>query len=318
MSGFTTDTISHLTRSNLWTTDLKDILEDELFAMKYVNWISSFPDGDTWNQPSIGQAEVLDYAEDTPVKYTAMDTGNFTMTINNYVHSGTYITNQMKQDSYVADQLQAEFVPSQHRAIMKDLEVKVLNIGPDAQTAANSNTINGAKHRFVGSGTNATIAPEDFAKARYALQMANVPMTNLTAIVHPSVEQTLMTLPNLVNVSFNPSWEGIVRDGIATGMRFIMSVYGWDIYTTQNVHKNAASETIDTVAASSGVANVFFSSTPGVQPFMGAMRQPVKVDSKYNMDYQREEYVTTMRYGLKLHRPENLCVVLTNDNQVYA
>lgn len=74
MSGFTTNTIDHLIRSNLWTTELKEILEDELMAMKYVNWISSFPDGDTWNQPSIGQAEINDYAEDQQIKFTAMDT----------------------------------------------------------------------------------------------------------------------------------------------------------------------------------------------------------------------------------------------------
>lgn len=318
MSGFTTNTIDHLVRSNLWTADLKQILEDELFAMKYVNWISSFPDGDTWNQPSIGQAEVNDYAEDQPVKYTAMDTGNFTMTIDEYVSSGTYITNQMKQDSYVSAQIQAEFVPSQHRAIMKDLEVKILAVGPDNQTASDTNTVNGAYHRFVGGGTNETIVPEDFAKARYALQQANVPMTNLTAIVDPTVEYQLSTLTNLVNVSFNPTWEGIVRTGMSTGMRFLMSIYGWDVYTSQNLKVNTSSETIDSLTASAGVNNLFFSATPGIMPFIGAIRQPVKVDSEYNKDYQREEYVTTMRYGKDLHRPENLVCIVTDTDQVYA
>lgn len=318
MSGFSTNTIDHMIRANLWTADLKEILEDDLFAMKYVNWISSFPDGDQWNQPSIGQAEVNDYAEDQPVKYTAMDTGNFTMTIDEYVHSGTYITNKMKQDSYVAGQIMAEFVPSQNRAIMKDLEVKILKIAPDAQTASDSNTINGAKHRFIGSGTNETIAVEDFAKARYALQQANVPMTNLTAIVDPSVEFQLSTLTNLVNVSNNKAWEGIVRTGISTGMRFIMNIYGFDVYTSQNLSVNTASETIDTLTAAAGVNNLFFSATPGIMPFIGAVRQPVKVDSKYNMDYQREEYVTTFRYGKKMHRPENMVCIVTDTDQVYA
>jgi hypothetical protein len=318
MSGFTTDTISHLTRSNLWTTDLKEVLEHELMAQKYVNWISSFPDGDTWNQPSIGRAEVLDYDEDQPVKYTAMDTGNFTMTITEYVQSGTYITNKMKQDSYVVDQLVSRFVPEQQRAIMVDLETKVLALGPDGQTASDSNTINGAKHRFVGSGANETITPEDFAKARYALNKAAVPLTNLVAIVDPSVEYALSTMSNLVNVSFNPTWEGIVRNGMSTGTRFLMSVYGWDVYVSEYLKVNSTSETIDSVAAAAGVNNLFFSATPGIQPFIGAMRQPVKVDSKYNMDFQRDEYVTTMRYGLKLHRPENLVVILTDTDQVYA
>lgn len=318
MSGFTTDTITHLTRSQLWTTDLKELLEDELMAMKYVNWISSFPDGDTWNQPSIGQAEVQDYEEDQAIRFTAMDTGNFTFTITEYVQSGTYMTNKMKQDSYVAGQVAAMFVPEQNRAIMKDLEIKILGTGPSGQTLANANTINGASHRLIGGGSNETITPEDFAKARFALQQANVPMTNLVAIVDPSVEYALSTMANLVNVSFNPTWEGIVRNGMSTGTRFLMSIYGWDVYTSLNLQVNAASETIGSLTAAAGVNNLFFSATSGIMPVMGAIRQPVKVDSRYNMERQRDEYVTTMRYGLKLHRPENLVVVVTDTDQVYA
>lgn len=318
MSGFTTDTVTHLTRSNLWTTELKELFDDERIAMKYVNWIASFPDGDTWNQPSIGRAEVLDYEEDQPVKYTAMDTGNFTMTITEYVQSGTYITNKLKQDSYVADQLIAKFIPEQNRAIMVDLETKILSIGPDGQTLANTNTINGGQHRFIGTGANETITPEDFAKARFALQAANVPMTNLVAIVDPSVEYALSTMTNLVNVSFNPTWEGIVRNGMSTGTRFLMSIYGWDVYTSHYLKVNAASETIGSLTAAAGVNNLFFSATSGILPFIGAMRQPIRVDSKFNMDRQRDEYITTMRYGLKLHRPENLVIIVTDTDQVYV
>ena len=318
MSGFSTDLTSYVTRSLLYTTELKELLDDDLMAMKYVNWISSFPDGDTWNQPSIGQAEVLDYEEDQPVKYTAMDTGNFTMTITDYVQSGTYITNKLKQDSYISGQLMAKFIPEQHRAIMKDLEVKILNIAPANQTSGNTNTINGAYHRFIGSGTNETISIDDFARARYALDKANVPATNLVGIVDHSIAVQLATLPNLSNLSFNPHWEGIVRTGITTGMRFIANVHGFDLYTSQNLTVNTASETIGSLTASAGVNNLFFSADPSISPFIGAMRQPVRVDTKYNMDRQRDEYLTTMRYGLAFHRPENMVVIVTDTDQVYA
>jgi hypothetical protein len=49
---------------------------------------------------------------------------------------------------------------------------------------------------------------------------------------------------------------------------------------------------------------------------MGAMRQMPKVDGGYNYNKQREEYVTTARYGLKVYRPENLVCVLTDTDQV--
>ena len=317
MAGWTTGSNEHLIRSNLWSSELKEILEDELFAQRYVDMITDFPDGDTLNIPSIGQAVVNDYAEGQAIKYNAMDTGNFTFSITDYKSSATYITNKMKQDSFYMDRLVSSFVPKMSRAISKVMEADVLAIGPDGQTASDTNTINGAYHRYIGSGTNETISVEDFQKARYALQKANVPMTNLVAIVDPSVEHELATLPNLVNISNNPRWEGIVADGISTGMQFTKNVYGFDVYVSQNL-KTSVNETIDGKTTTAGVANIFFSATPDVLPFVGAIRQAPTVESEYNKDYQREEYVTTCRYGYKLFRPENLVTVITDTDQVYA
>lgn len=316
MAGFSAASDDHLIRSNLWSSDLKEVLEAELMGTKYVKMITDFPDGDTFNIPSIGQAEVFDYTENAGIKYAAMDTGNFTFTVNKYKQSGVWITEKMKQDSYVMGELIASFVPKQRRAIMAAMEADILAIGPDGQTASDLNVINGANHRFVGGGTSESLTVSDFARAKYALQKANVPMTDLVAIVDPSVEFTLSTMTNLVNVSNNPRWEGIVRDGYSTGMKFINNIYGFDVYVSQFLKVNAASETINSVTAAAGVNNLFFSATADVLPFVGLIRQPPKVDSKYNMDFQREEYATTCRYGFKLFRPENLVVVVTDTDVV--
>lgn len=313
---WTTSSNVHLIRSNLWSSQIKEVLLDDLMAMKYVDIITDFPDGDTLNIPSIGQAESNDYIENQAVQYTGMDTGNFTFTIDQYKSSATYITEKMKQDSFYTSRLVASFVPKQARALAKAMEAKILSVGPDAQTASNLNAINGANHRFVASGTNEVIVPQDFAKANYALDMANVPMQGRVAIVHPSVGYALSTISNIVNISNNPRWEGIVRDGGLTGTKFLMNVYGFDVYTSQNLKVNSSSETINSVTAAAGVNNLFFSAAPDVLPFVGAIRQAPKVDSEYNKDYQREEYVTTCRYGFKLFRPENLVVILSDTDQV--
>lgn len=313
---FQTNATDHLIRSNLWSTQLKEVLLDELMAMKYVDLITDFPDGDTMNIPSIGQAEVYDYAEGQAIRYTAMDTGNFTFSITDYKASATAITNKMKQDSYVMSQLVSSFVPKQNRAIMKSMEAAILALGPGAQTLNNDNQINGAKHRFVGSGTNETMSVNDFARALYALQKANVPATNLVAIVDPSVEFAINTITNISNVSNNPQWEGIVSSGISSGMRFVKNIYGFDVYTSQNLKNNTASETINAVTSTVGVNNLFFSAAPDVCPFIGAIRQAPTVDSSYNKDRQQDEYVTTCRYGFKLYRPENMVVVVTDTDQV--
>lgn len=309
----TTANSAHLIRSELWSAQLKEELLDELQAQNYVRWLTEFPDGDTFTIPSIGQALANDYVEDTPVQYTALDTGEFQFTISNYKSSAHYITNKARQDAFYASQLEAGFVPKQLRAIMVALEEDIMEL-QTGQTASDLNNINGAPHRWVAAGTSNDLTLTDFAKARYSLKKANVPDTNLVAIVDPSVEYTLNTLTNLVNVSNNPRWEGIVSEGIATGMKFVKNVFGFDVYTS-NYIDDIASETVDSRAATNGKANLFFSAAGGdMIPFVGAWRQMPTVDSEYNKDFQREEYVTTARYGVKLYRPENLVVVISQVN----
>jgi hypothetical protein len=321
MSGFSVNTNEHLIRSNLWSSQIKEVLLEDLYGMKYVDMVTDFPDGDTLNIPSIGQMEVNDYAEGQAIKYTAMDTGNFTFTITDYKTSATYITNKMKQDSFYMGRLVSSFVPRQHRALMKTIEVDILALGPEAQTATDPNAINGADHRFVASGGSnsaRTMTVTDFAKALYSLKMANVPPVNLVAMVDPSVEFTMNTLTNLANVSNNPRWEGVVSSGIATGMTFLKNIYGFDVYTSQNLKKISGTEAITDsesaarTAGSGAACNLFFSAAPDVLPFVGSVRQPPTVESEYKKDLQREEYVTVCRYGFKLFRPENLVVILSD------
>ena len=317
---FTTSAPDYTIRAELWSSQLKDVLLDETMAMKYVDWLTEFPDGDTFTIPSVGEAEVDNYVEDTAVEFRSMDTGEFQFNINKYKSSAHYITNKMKQDSFYAAKVQSEFVPKQHRAIMVALETDILALANTIQTTSAVNAINGVDHRWIGSGTNETLALVDFAKARLALKVANVPMTNLVAIVDPSVEYAMNTLTNLVNVSYNPKWEGIVSSGIASGMQFLVNIYGFDVYTsnylpTMNETITATGGSARTTAA--GKANLFFSATPGdVLPFKGAWRQQPKVDSHYNILKQREEYVTTARYGVKGYRPENMVVVGADTDQI--
>lgn len=314
MTGFTTGT-DYLTRTSVWDSSLKMVLEDELQATKYVRMLPDFM-GDTLNIPSIGQFTVNDYVEDQSVKYRAMDTGNFQFTITEYLESSTYITDKQKQDSFYANELIASFVPKQQRAFMTHFETSIMGLSA-SQTASNTNTINGAHHRFVGTGTNETMTIADFAKAKHALKVANVPMTDLIAIVDPSVEYTLGTLPNISNMSNNPQWEGIVSSGIATGMKFIRNIHGFDVYTSN--YLATANETITattTATTAAGKANMFFSATADVLPFIAQWKQPVKVEFKRNADYQRDEFITTGRYGFKLYRTENFVCVLTDTDQV--
>ena len=309
MAGNTVSTLSLLKRAEVWSAELKEILRDELQGMKYVNWLDSFPDGDTFKIPSLGDATINNYTEDTAVTYDALDDEQFTFSITEYVQAGNYLTRKAEQDVFYANQVLSQFVPLQERALMERVETDIMAL-QSGQTAGNANTINGAAHRLIGSGSSNAIAVADFAKALHSLKTAKVPQRNLVAIVHPSVEYEMNTLSQLTSVSNNPRWEGIVNSGIATGMSFVANIYGFDVYTS-NYLADIASETIGATTVTNGKANMFFSADSTVLPFVGAWRQMPTVDTEFNKDYQRTEFVTTARYGLKLYRPENLVTVIT-------
>jgi hypothetical protein len=312
----TTNT-DHVIRSNLWSANLKENFEDQLMGMQYVDWITDFPDGDIWNIPSVGQLQALDYVEGQAAKYNKMDTGNFTLQITEYKQAGVAVTEKFKQDSMWAPKIMSRFVPEMTRAIQTSLEADIMNLGPESQTAGNTNTINGAFHRWVGQGAGDLMSNADFARAKYSFTKAGVPLTNLVAIVDPSVAFHLETQTGLVDVTYNPKWEGVIETGLVSGMRFIRNIYGFDVWES-NFLKTGLAETIDSEAVTNGVANLFFSAAPEARPFIGAMRQPPKVDSGFNKDLQQEEYITTARWGLGLYRPESLCVVITDNSTVYA
>jgi hypothetical protein len=318
----TTANTTLLTRSEVWSTELKEILRDEMMAQRYVRMLEGFPDGDLFTIPSIGQTQVDNYVEDTGVTYRPLDTGEFQFQIDKYLSSATYMTKKAEQDAFYSAELMSRFVPEQERAIMAHFETTTLAT-PEAGVSANSTeTIDGITHRWAGSTTGAFIAVSDFARARYSLKKLNVPDTNLIAIVDPSVEYTINTLTNLVSVSDNPRWEGIVADGIATGMKFVKNIYGFDVYTsnylataTDNALTNAAASPGNQDFSSvNGKVNLFFSAAATAMPFVGAWRQMPEVDYEYNKDFQRHEYVTTARYGVKLYRPENMVRVITKTN----
>jgi hypothetical protein len=296
---------------------------DNLYAKRHVDWID-FPDGTTLTKPSIGGISTQTVTEDVPVTYAAIDKGEWQLTITNYEGAATYITNKLRQDSKWGADLEASFVDEMHRSLMERVETEVYKaFGPNAasgggQTASVTNAINGASHRWVASGSNETISPADFAKAAYALTKAKVPLSGLIAVVDPSVAYALETATNLVNVSNNPRWEGVIANGGFSddGMRFLHNVYGFDVYVSQ--YLDDCNETIGGLTTAAGKQNVFFAAggNGDLAPLKGAWRQMPKVDGEYNKDLQREEYVTTARWGIKTYRPENVVCVLSDTDQV--
>ncbi len=321
MAGFMDANTNFLLRTNLWSRQIKELLLDELNAMRFVRIISDFPDGQTLNIPSIGEAETADFTEGQAIKYNAMDTGNFTFTFDQYKYSANAISEKFKRDSFYSQDVIAAFVPRQHRALMEAVETNILAKGNAGQTASSENIINLAPHRWVGTGSGSAITFADFAAVDYSLTKANVPLVNKIAILDPSAIFTLQTQTNSVNVlSPMPMWETVIQQGAVSGFKFRFNIYGYDIYQS-NYLPQIASETItrggQALSVTNGVANYFFSAAPGdTMPWVGAFRQLPTVYSEFNKDLQQEEYLTIAEYGFKLYRPENFVTILTNTTVV--
>lgn len=310
-------TDEHLIRSQLWSKQIKSLLLDDLMAMKFVRVLTDFPDGTTLNIPSIGEAGTQDFAEGQRIKYNRLDTGNFQFSFDQYKYSANSISEKFKRDSYYSSDVISAFVPRQHRALMEAVEARIFNRANAGQTAGNANNWNGVAHRWVGNGTSETISIKDFWLARYALQRANVPLTNLVAIVDPSTAFAIQNLTNVTSLlSPMPMWESVIREGMSTGMRWRFNFAGFDVYESNYLPNNIA-ETVGARSTTVGVANLFFSAASGdVSPLLGGFRQMPTVYSEFNKDTQETEYLTIAEYGFKLFRPENMVIILTDTDQV--
>lgn len=327
MAGFEIRSDEHLTRSQLWSTQLKSLLLDDLQAQQFVRIldIPSDAGSSTFNIPSMGEAEVSDFVEGGRVRYNRFDTGNYTFTPDKYKYSANSVSEKFKRDSFYANEVISAFLPRQHRALMVDVETRILAVANSGQTASGLNAINGGNHRWVGSGTNETISLKDFALAQFSLKKGNVPLTGLSAIVDPSVIYTLQTQANLVNLMTpNPKWGPMVSNVTPTGMKFEMNIYGFDVYSSNYLPANGTShngtgiETVNGLSTGAGVCNyLFHAAKDDTSPWVGAFLQMPTVYSEFNKDTQETEYVTFIEYGFQGDfRPENLVTILTDTDQV--
>ena len=107
-------------------------------------------------------------------------------------------------------------------------------------------------------------------------------------------------------------FEGIVTEGFARDHKFVRNIFGWDIYTS-NFLTAVASETVDSVTVTGGVANVFMSVMDDhTKPIMRAWRQMPKAEGGRNKDLKRDEFDVTARFGLGAQRVDTLGILLTD------
>jgi hypothetical protein len=297
-------------------------LHDGLLPDGFYRNVSDFPSGTTLNIKVVGSATIRDQVEDQPIQYDPIDTSTVTLTITDYIGDGWYINDVLRQDGAQIDALHAARGVESTRAIQEHYESQFMKAADDHQTNDAANTINGIAHRFTagnGAGTR-QITMTDIAHMKLAFDKAKVPAAGRIAIVDPVVEATLNTLTNLVNVSNNPMFEGMVTEGFARDHKFVRNIFGWDIYTSTRLNTVTTAESSAVSADGTAEANVAGDISnlwmclldDSTKPMMGAWRQMPAVEGERNKDLARDEYVTRARFGWGGQRQESLGVIHTN------
>ncbi len=84
--GLSTGNTHDYIRTDIWSQEIKDILEAELYLQQYVRWITSdFPDGDEIHIPTMSELAVRDYAEGDDIVLDDPHDGEFTLQIDKYL-----------------------------------------------------------------------------------------------------------------------------------------------------------------------------------------------------------------------------------------
>jgi hypothetical protein len=302
---------SHLVRTNVWANEVKDVLQEELMLDSHVRWITEFPDGDTLNIPTLSEMTVRNYSEGAQVTLDDPTTGNFTLTIDKYYQSGFKIPEKFRHDSFYVSVAESNFVQKLTRALLEQKESDIANL-QSGQTSGDPNTINGVNHRYVGTGTARVITLADVQKAKLALDKAKVMRGNRRAFVDPDVTYQLQQISNVIQQDVYGS-NAHIREGM-NGTAYVGRFAGFDLFEslfldsglTDNITATAPSA--GALTASSGVANMFM----GEEAFIGAMRAMPDMDAWYDNNTRSDVYHVTMRYGIKLYRPESLVCVITD------
>ncbi len=324
MSGNTTANSEALRRAEVYSGIILDEIKDGFLPEGLHRDVSDFADGDTLNITTFGEVVLTDIEENEDIPVNAIDTGRITMVIDQYKGAGNYMTDKVRDDSWQAAQFDAAIPGKQLRAIKEAYETDLLNTSETMQVQGDANAINGLAHRFVASGTGGRLDLDDIIYAKLSLNKANIPSDGRICIVDSVSEATFDSLSNLVDVSNNPRFEGIVETGFAKNMHFLKNVYGFDIYVSNRLPHQSA-ENIDTTAisvpapsgngtsAADSVTIQFLSVIDEMtMPYMGAWRVMPTTEYFRNVQKGRDEFYQKARWGFGGQRTQSLATALVN------
>lgn len=325
MSQLTTNTTAFI-EAQQYSQFILDNLHDALLPEGFWRDVSDFGSGTTLNIKTVGTVTLQDAAEDVPLTFNPIDTGTITLTITDYVGDAWRVSDDLREDGAQIDTLMGMRAMESTRAFGEQHETKFLSSGEAALTALSATgvaLVNGRPHRWIGGGSGVTtrvMSLSDFIAMKLAFDKAGAPAGGRIAIVDPIVEATLNSLTNLVNVSNNPMFEGIVNSGFTSTHRFVKNIFGWDVWTSNYLPQYGAVSAINassyglanTSTAATDVANVFMCvADDSCKPIMHAWRRMPKTEGWRDEETRSDKFQVTSRFGFGAQRLDTLGVIYT-------
>lgn len=293
-------------------------LHDGMLPGNFFRNVSDFGSGNTLHIKTIGTVTIQDGAEEVPFDYSAIESGEVTLTISDYVGDAWYVTDELREDGAQVEALLSARSSESTRAIQEVFETRFLKRCNTSQTNANANLVNGFPHRIASTvatvGSENTVLLDHFIRMKLAFDKANVPMAGRIAIVDPVVASTLDRLVS-IGRDVTPFGSQILTNGFDRDHSFLMNLYGWTIITSNRLDTGTFSD--GTTSVTGAVANVFMSvADDNTKPIMAAWRRMPKVEGERNKDLRRDEFVTSCRFGFGTQRVDTLGILITSATKV--
>lgn len=290
-------------------------LHDGMLPETFYRNVSDFGSGDTLHIKTIGTVTIQEAEEDTPLIYNPIETGEITFQITEYKGDAWYVTDDLREDGTDIDRLMAERSSESTRAIQETFESDFLKTAANYYvTNTGPNLVNGFPHQVVSAAVGNVFELSGLIKMRLAFDKANVPAEGRVFICDPVVEATLNGLVTITH-DVTPFGQKILEQGMARGQRFVMSLFGWDIMTSNRLH--VATYNDGTTSLAGGVGNLFMCILDDqTKPIMGAWRRMPKSEGERNKDRARDEFVVRCRYGFGVQRVDTLGIYVTSATNI--
>lgn len=272
--------------------------------------MGDFGSGETLNIKTIGSATIQEVAEDTAIKYSAIDSGIVNLVISDYVGDAWHVSDKLRQDGSQVEALMAARSQESTRAIQEYFETRFFEECNKAQAATDANLIAGFAHRVASTATNGIVQLSDLVDIKLAFDKANVPYAGRVGVVDTVIAATLDNLTTITH-DVTEFGKNILENGFDRDHQFLMNLYGFNLITSNRLAKDVTSDGTTTIA--NNVANVFMSILDdNTKPMMAAWRQQPSVEGERNKDKARDEYVTRCRFGIGAQRLDTLAIYITS------